>query len=65
LGIKEKGRRYYWKLLALTLLKYPRSLPLSVSLSVFGFHFRKVAQKINSIPIENVLGLQPTEELGR
>ena len=53
LGIKEKGRKYYWKLLFATLFKHPRSFPLSVSLSVFGFHFRKVAEKFISAPIED------------
>ena len=53
LGIKEKGRRYYWKLLISTLLKRPRSFPLSVSLSVFGFHFRKVTEKFASTPIRD------------
>ena len=46
LGIREKGRRYYWKLMFATLFKNPRAFPLSVSLSVFGFHFRKVAEKL-------------------
>ena len=46
LGIREKGRRYYWKLMIATLFKHPRAFPLSVSLSVFGFHFRKVAEKL-------------------
>ncbi len=50
LGIKEKGRRYYWKLLVSTLLKHPRSFPLSIILSVFGFHFRKIAEKFSSVP---------------
>ncbi len=61
LGVKEKGRRYYWKLLLSTLLKYPRSFPLSVSLSVFGFHFRKVAEQYVSIPIEDNQGLERTD----
>ncbi len=45
LGVKERGRKYYWKLLVLTLLKHPRSFPLSMSLAVSGFHFRKVVEK--------------------
>ncbi|MFC1847572.1 B12-binding domain-containing radical SAM protein [Chloroflexota bacterium] len=53
LGIREKGRRYYWKLLFSTLLKHPRSFPLSISLSVFGFHFRKVAEKFDGVTIED------------
>jgi len=45
LGIREKGRRYYWKLLLLTLLRWPRSFPLSVTLAIYGFHFRKIVEK--------------------
>ncbi len=46
LGIKEKGRRYYWKLLLSTLFRHPRSFHLSVIFSVYGFHFRKIAEKL-------------------
>ena len=44
LGVKEKGRRYYWKLFISTLLKRPRLFPLSMILSVYGLHFRKVVE---------------------
>jgi len=44
LGLKEKGRRYYWRLLAWTLVRRPRLFPLSVTLAIFGFHFRKVVE---------------------
>ncbi len=47
LGIKDKGRWHYWKLLVSSLLKYPRTFPLSVTLAVYGFHFRKIVEKIN------------------
>ena len=47
LGIMDKGRWYYWRLLISTLVKYPRHFPLSVGLSVSGFHFRKVAEGYN------------------
>ncbi|MFC2021051.1 B12-binding domain-containing radical SAM protein [Chloroflexota bacterium] len=53
LGIREKGRRYYWRLLISTIFKNPRAFPLSVSLSVFGFHFRKVAEKLNVAQTED------------
>ncbi|MFC1987074.1 B12-binding domain-containing radical SAM protein [Chloroflexota bacterium] len=56
LGVREKGRRYYWRLLFSTLLKHPRSFPLSISLSVFGFHFRKVAEKFTDFPAKNTPG---------
>ncbi len=45
LGIKERGRQYYWELIFSTLLKHPRSFGLSMSLAVSGFHFRKVIEK--------------------
>ena len=48
LGVKEKGRIYYWKLVAWTLLKKPKTFPLSMTLAVQGLHFRKVAQKIRA-----------------
>jgi radical SAM superfamily enzyme YgiQ (UPF0313 family) len=41
LGIKEKGRWYYWEFLISTSMRYPRSFPLCMSLAVYGFHFRK------------------------
>jgi len=46
LGVKEKGRRHYWGLFSSTLLKRPRLFPLFITLTVYGFHFRKVAEKI-------------------
>jgi radical SAM superfamily enzyme YgiQ (UPF0313 family) len=51
LGIKDEGRRYYWSLLISTLLKNPRSLPLSISLAIQGFHLRKVAEKVVGQPM--------------
>ncbi len=57
LGIREKGRRYYWKFFVSTLLRHPRSFPLSMSLAVYGFHFRKVIEKYISLPIEDILDL--------
>lgn len=47
LGITNKGRRYFWRLIFSTLLKRPRHFALSISLSVSGFHFRKVAENYN------------------
>ncbi len=46
LGVKEKGKRYYWKLLLLSLFKYPKKLQLAVTLAIYGFHFRRVAETI-------------------
>ncbi|MFQ6122588.1 MAG: B12-binding domain-containing radical SAM protein [Dehalococcoidales bacterium] len=64
LGVKERGRRYYWKLFISTLLKYPRTFSLSMSLAVYGYHFRKVVEKYIRTPIENTLGVRATEKSG-
>jgi radical SAM superfamily enzyme YgiQ (UPF0313 family) len=42
LGVLQKGRRYYWKLLFKTTFRYPRFLPEAVIFSVYGFHYRKI-----------------------
>ena len=46
LGFKERGRIHYWKLVVWTLLKKPKTFPLSMALAVEGFHFRRVADKV-------------------
>jgi hypothetical protein len=45
MGFAENGRRHFWKLAALTLLKRPGSFPLLVTLSIYGYHFRRVIQQ--------------------
>jgi radical SAM superfamily enzyme YgiQ (UPF0313 family) len=45
LGIWEKGRFYFWRLFASTLVRRPRVFPMFVTLAVYGYHFRKVARK--------------------
>ncbi len=42
LGIKEKGRRYYWRMFASTLFRRPSKFPLAITLAVYGYHFRKL-----------------------
>jgi len=44
LGIVGKERRYYWELLVWTLFRRPALFPLAVTLSVYGYHFRKVCE---------------------
>jgi len=45
LGVREKGRRYYWRLVTSTLLKRRRSLPLVITLAIYGYHFRKLIER--------------------
>jgi radical SAM superfamily enzyme YgiQ (UPF0313 family) len=42
LGILGKERYQYWKLISWSLFRKPRLLPLAITLSIYGFHFRKV-----------------------
>jgi radical SAM superfamily enzyme YgiQ (UPF0313 family) len=45
LGIIGKERFHYWRLLFWTLFCRPRLLTQAVTLSIYGFHFRKVFEK--------------------
>ena len=47
LGIKEKGRMYYWRLVTSTLVRRPRSFPLAITLAVYGYHYRKLLEGYN------------------
>jgi radical SAM superfamily enzyme YgiQ (UPF0313 family) len=42
LGLREKGRVYYWKLFFWSLFRRPRLFPLAVTFAIHGFHFRKI-----------------------
>ncbi len=42
LGVLEKGRRHYWRLLLQTLVRYPRFFPEAVTFAIYGLHFRKI-----------------------
>ena len=45
LGIIGKERFHYWKLLLWTIFTRLRLIPQAVTLSIYGFHFRKVFEK--------------------
>jgi len=51
LGIEAKGRRYFWRFLAWTLARRPRSLPISITLAIYGFHFRKIVERYAGAPV--------------
>ena len=44
LGIRSYGRIYFWRLFLWSLFKRPQLLPLAITHSVYGYHFRKVYQ---------------------
>jgi radical SAM superfamily enzyme YgiQ (UPF0313 family) len=62
LGIQEKGRMQYWKLVGWTLLRKPKTFPLSITLAVQGFHFRKVAEKVRVSLASDIRSLEPVRE---
>ena len=43
LGIKNRGRRYFWMLILWSLFKYPGLFPYVIGYSLVGIHFRKLA----------------------
>ncbi|MDA3926592.1 MAG: B12-binding domain-containing radical SAM protein [Kiritimatiellae bacterium] len=45
LGIADRERLHYWKLLFWTLCRHPRLLPEAIKLAIYGYHFRKVCDK--------------------
>ena len=45
LGILGKERFQYWRLLAWTLARRPRLLSLAVTLSIYGYHYRRVCEQ--------------------
>ncbi len=48
LGVKEKGRKHYWNTLISILFRKPKVFPLFISLSIQGFHLRKVTRTMQS-----------------
>jgi radical SAM superfamily enzyme YgiQ (UPF0313 family) len=46
LGIVGKERLHYWKLMLWTIIRRPRCFPLATTLAIYGFHYRKVFEKL-------------------
>jgi radical SAM superfamily enzyme YgiQ (UPF0313 family) len=44
LGIRGSERVHYWRLFFWTLFRRPRLFPLAITLAIYGFHFRMVAE---------------------
>ncbi|MGD9142183.1 MAG: B12-binding domain-containing radical SAM protein [bacterium] len=42
LGIVDRERWHYWRIVLWSLFKRPRVLPLTVTFAAYGFHFRKI-----------------------
>ncbi|KPK70328.1 radical SAM protein [candidate division WOR_3 bacterium SM23_60] len=46
LGIKGKERLHYWRLFLWCIFSRPHLTPLAVTFAIYGFHFRKVFERI-------------------
>jgi len=46
LGIVDTHRKHYWNLFFWTLFNRPKLVPLAITYSVYGFHFRKVFKNV-------------------
>jgi radical SAM superfamily enzyme YgiQ (UPF0313 family) len=44
LGIFGRERYQYWKIIFWTLFCRPRMLPLTITLAIYGYHFRKICE---------------------
>ncbi|MDD5065794.1 MAG: radical SAM protein [bacterium] len=42
LGVREKGKRYFWKMCLWTIFRKPYLMAEAISLAIYGFHYRKV-----------------------
>lgn len=45
MGFNPKEAPYYWNLFFWALFKYPAKFPLAITLTVYGFHFRRVGRQ--------------------
>ena len=46
LGVKEKGRVYYWRLFFWAAFKKPGLFPTAIETAIKGFHLRKISEKL-------------------
>ena len=44
LGVIGKERFYYWQLILWTMIRKPGLIPLAVTLSIYGYHYRKICR---------------------
>jgi len=51
IGILGADRWYYWNLFFWALFRHPQQFPMAITLSIYGYHFRKVSRKAINRPI--------------
>jgi hypothetical protein len=53
LGVIGRERVHYWRLFFWSLFRRPRLFPLTITLAIYGFHFRKVAEQVTRRILED------------
>jgi radical SAM superfamily enzyme YgiQ (UPF0313 family) len=53
LGIKDRARLHYWRMVFTTFRKYPKYFSIVLTLAAQGFHFRKVYEKVKKIKVDD------------
>jgi len=46
IGVLAKDRIYFWKILLWSIFNKPKSFPLAVTYSIYGYHFRRVFRDV-------------------
>ena len=46
IGLRGKGRRYYWRLFFWSLLRAPKKFTLAITYSIYGYHFHTISEMI-------------------
>ena len=52
IGLINKGRSEYWKLLIWTLYKRPSLMVDAITFTIYGYHFRKVFGLTSKMPVK-------------
>jgi hypothetical protein len=45
LGVLGKERFHYWRLVLWTLIRKPRLISLAITISIYGYHYRKICEQ--------------------
>ena len=46
IGVLDKGKRHFWQTLVYSFFRYPKKFSLAMTLTVYGYHFRRIAATI-------------------
>lgn len=56
LGIRGSSRGYYWRLFLWSLFTQPRKFPLAITFTIYGFHFRRISDRMLGKPLAPAVG---------